>query len=151
SVLRNHHETEDAVQEVFLRVMRHRGELPGVRDEGAWLARICWRIAIDRRRRGAEPLSETELESVLRELSTESAGAEQKLISRQMLELAEKLIANLPSDLRDVLMLSAIEEMNSTEIASVLGIPDASVRTRLYRARQLLKEKLVSVLEGRMP
>lgn len=151
SVLRNHHEAEDAVQETFLRVTRHRGELADVRDERAWMVRICWRIAVDRRRNDAEPVSETEVETAMRELACTDTGAEQKAISRQMLSLAEKLIANLPAELRSVLTLSAIEEMNSTEIASVLGIPDTSVRTRLFRARQLLKEKLVSVLEGRMP
>jgi RNA polymerase sigma-70 factor (ECF subfamily) len=115
------------------------------------MVRICWRIAVDRRRNDAEPVSETEVETAMRELACTDTGAEQKAISRQMLSLAEKLIANLPAELRSVLTLSAIEEMNSTEIASVLGIPDTSVRTRLFRARQLLKEKLVSVLEGRMP
>jgi RNA polymerase sigma-70 factor (ECF subfamily) len=148
SVVRNYGEAEDAVQETFLRVVRHRGELRDVQDERAWLARICWRIAVDRRRSDPTGMHQDGAED-LQELRSGSAGAERTAISRQMLQIAQRLIANLPDELRDVLTLSAVDEMNSSAIASILGIPDSSVRTRLFRARQLLKDKLAAVLEGR--
>src|SRR4051812_11566038 len=50
SVLRHAHDAEDVVQETFLRVVKHRSELNDVREPKAWLARIAWRIALDRRR-----------------------------------------------------------------------------------------------------
>jgi RNA polymerase sigma-70 factor, ECF subfamily len=156
SVLRNHHDAEDAAQETFLRVMSHRRELAGVKDERAWLARIAWRIAVDRRRH-VRPEVVAQRSSagsdddtdVLNRLRATDAGAEQTVITAQMLAIAERLIARLPSDLRDVLTLSTVSEMTSVEIATVLQIPEASVRTRLFRARQLLKEKLSALLEGK--
>jgi RNA polymerase sigma-70 factor (ECF subfamily) len=147
SVLRNHHDAEDATQEVFLRVTRQRRELSAVRDVRAWLARITWRVAIDRR--NPPQLSDEETTTVLDRLRSQGAGAEQSAIGAQMLGLTERLIANLPSELRDALILSTVEEMTSVEVAAVLGIPEASVRTRIFRARKLLKEKLASLLEGK--
>ena len=66
-----------------------------------------------------------------------------------MVVLLERLIASLPRKLRHVLTLATVEEMSSVEIAEVLGIPEASVRTRLLRARQLLRQKLSALLEGK--
>ncbi len=59
----------------------------------------------------------------------------------------EKMIAALPEDLRQPLELSTVQELNSVEIAEVMGIPESSVRTRLMRARRLLKEKLATLME----
>ena len=59
------------------------------------------------------------------------------------------LIDRLPEELRQPLALSTIEEMNSREIAAVIGIPEGTVRTRLMRARQLLREKITAIEEGR--
>jgi RNA polymerase sigma-70 factor (ECF subfamily) len=147
SVLRNHHDAEDAVQEVFLRVMRQRRDLSAVRDVRAWLARITWRVAVDRR--NPPQLSDAETTAALEQLRSHAAGADHAAIGSQMLALTERLIANLPADLRDALTLSTVEEMTSSEIAAVLAIPETSVRTRLFRARKLLKEKLASLLEGK--
>jgi RNA polymerase sigma-70 factor (ECF subfamily) len=64
-----------------------------------------------------------------------------------MMALLDRLIATLPRDLRDPLTLSMAEEMTSVEIAGILEIPESSVRVRLMRARELLREKLVTLLE----
>jgi RNA polymerase sigma-70 factor (ECF subfamily) len=65
-----------------------------------------------------------------------------------MLRLAESMVATLPVELRDVLTLSTLKELNSREIAEILGIPEGTVRTRLQRARQQLKDKLTELLKG---
>jgi RNA polymerase sigma-70 factor (ECF subfamily) len=150
SVLRNPHDAEDATQETFLRVMRHQHEIKGVKDVRAWLARICWRIAVDRRRGAHVSEAVADDSELLEQLRAPGAGIEQTVVTGQMLEIAERLIARLPSELRDVLTLSTVEEMNSREIAEVLGIHEGTVRTRLLRARQLLKEKFASLLEGKI-
>jgi RNA polymerase sigma-70 factor (ECF subfamily) len=64
-----------------------------------------------------------------------------------MMSLLERLVSSLPRDLREALILSATEELTSAEISQVLGIPEGSVRTRLLRARQILREKLAALLE----
>jgi RNA polymerase sigma-70 factor, ECF subfamily len=75
--------------------------------------------------------------------------AEHLAIHRQRMERVHKLIAALPKELRYPLVLSAMEELNSRQIAEVLGIPESSVRGRVFRARQMLKEKLSAVTEKR--
>ena len=157
SVLRNAADAEDAVQETFLRAMRHARRFAAVDDQRAWLARTAWRIAVDRRRHRPEPsLDDTANEALLAELREKEArrpvqdaaetGAEAMVINGQMLALLQSLIAKLPAELRDVLLLSTVEELNSKQIAAVLGIPEGSVRTRLLRARRLLKEKTNALL-----
>jgi len=59
------------------------------------------------------------------------------------------MIDALPEELRQPLALSAIDEMNSREIALILGIPEGTVRTRIMRARQMLKQKLAGLAEKR--
>ena len=140
-VLRNSHDAEDVVQEVYLRV--HRSGAKGVADMRAWLARVTFRLAIDRRRKPQG----VDLADV--ELLSHEPNAEHLAVHRQRVEHVQKLIATLPEDLRYPLVLSAIEELNSRQIAEVLGIPESSVRGRIFRARQMLKEKLSVLSETR--
>ncbi len=148
SVLRHHHDAEDAAQETFVRVWRHRGKLAGIRALRGWLARIAWRVALDRRRTKPE-MSLEEAAQAVTAMRAAGATAEQLASEKQMAALLERLIVSLPRELREPLVLSTIEEMTSADIAAALEIPEASVRTRVFRARQLLREKLNSVLGGR--
>lgn len=144
SVLRNHHDAEDATQETFVRVLKHADELAEVREVKLWLARIAWRIAVDRRRRPPEQSLDEAAEAGI-ELAQSGPGAEQAVITDNLMAVMERMIAALPRDLRDVVTLSTVEEMSGAAIAQVLRIPEASVRTRLFRARQMLKEKLLAL------
>jgi len=150
SVLRNHHDAEDAVQETFLRVLRHRHKLAGVTERKAWLGRIAWRIALDRIRKRGSAHAQAEWDdaaAAVAALRSAGASAEQIASDRQMISLLERLIAALPADLRAVLTLSTVEELTSSEISALLEIPEASVRQRVFRARQILREKLAALLE----
>ncbi len=138
-VLRNSHDAEDVVQEVYLRV--HRSGIKGVEDIRAWLARVAFRLAIDRVRR-PQALELTELD-----MASAEPDAEHLAIDRQRVEQVHRLIAALPEELRYPLVLAAIEDLNSRQIAEALGIPESSVRGRVFRARQMLKEKLSAVTE----
>ena len=75
------------------------------------------------------------------------ASVEEDVIRTQQVLLLERLIGMLPNDLREVVELSTVEELTSQEIAQVLGIPESSVRGRLLRARQLLREKVRGLME----
>ncbi len=144
AVLRNHHDAEDAAQETFFRYWRYRRR--DIRDPRAWLARVAWRVALDRRK----PEAEVGLEDAAREvlaLRAQGAGPEEIAATRQMAALLDRLIDSLPRELRETLPLATVEELSSAEIAEVLGIPEGSVRTRLLRARELLREKLTALLE----
>jgi RNA polymerase sigma-70 factor (ECF subfamily) len=147
SVVRNHHDAEDATQETFVRVLRYKKKLEGVRDPKTWLARIAWRVAVERSKKRPEiSMSETEAATAAIELRSQLATAEESTLGNEMAELLASLISALPGPLRDALRLSTIEDLSPMEIAKVLGTTEASVRSRLFRARQILKEKL-SVLE----
>jgi RNA polymerase sigma-70 factor (ECF subfamily) len=147
SVLRNHADAEDATQETFLKILRYERELPAVHDAKSWVARIAWRVATGRA--GKAPvvaLDEEHALAVLESAPASNAPIDDNLIDEQMLELLQQMIASLPGDLRDVITLSTVQEMNSAEIAQVLAIPEATVRTRKMRARQLLKEKFTAIM-----
>ena len=146
SILRNVEDAEDVVQETFLRVHRS-GELPKVREVRPWLARIAWRVALDR----VHPRQEIALGSLTEagfQAHAKETGAEQLLVQQEQVALLHRLIVTLPEELRHALVLSTVEEMSSVEIGKVLGIPEATVRTRLFRARQMLKEKLAAWMES---
>jgi RNA polymerase sigma-70 factor (ECF subfamily) len=149
SVLRNHHDAEDAVQECFLRVWKWRNRLHQVRNRKTWLARIAWTSALDRRARrpvlaGGEEVSN---ERFLESLPDCRRSQDEQLAVAEMRRLAEQMILTLPDELRQPLELSTVQEFNSAEIAEIMDIPENSVRTRLLRARRLLKEKLAARLE----
>ena len=150
SVLRNHHDAEDAAQECFLRVLKYGRGLAHVRNTKTWMARIAWTVALDRRPRRTlitQEALEAEGEPVLDQLPDRGLPADEQLAGKQMQQILERMIVTLPDDLRQTLELSTVQELNSVEIADVLQIPEGSVRTRLMRARNLLKEKLSSLLE----
>lgn len=152
SILRNHHDAEDAVQECFLRVLKFEDRLHEVRTPKTWLARVAWTTALDRRsRRGTAAALRIEEGSpglkMMESIPDLSVPLDELVGGKEMHHILERLIAGLPDDLRHPLELSTVQELNSTEIAEVMKIPAESVRTRLLRARQLLKAKLSAVLE----
>jgi len=149
SVLRNHHDAEDASQETFVRLVRYgkQNRLHSIRNLRAWLVRVVWRVALDRQRAVPEVSLQEAAEGVS-ELRANGAGADEIAASGQMKLLLGRLIEGLPRHLRDALTLSLTGELSSTEIAAVLGIPQGSVRERLWRARRILKEKLLAVQEA---
>jgi RNA polymerase sigma-70 factor (ECF subfamily) len=148
SVLRNHHDAEDATQETFVRVLRYRRKLAGIRDARTWLARIAWRVAVERRRKAPE-ISLDDGDQIVAQMRSLAAGADEMLLSAEMNTYLAAMIATLPGKLRDPLTLSTVEEMFPADIAQVLGVNEAAVRSRLFRARQILREKLSALLEGK--
>ncbi len=133
TVLRNHADAEDAVQETFLRVYKARSK--EIEDPTAWVARIAYRVAIDLvRARKHEEVDEFEF--------VDGREAHDEIMSReQQVAKLKRLIAALPEELRHALVLSELEELTSRQVAEAIGIPEGTVRTRLMRARQMLKDK----------
>ena len=139
SILRSRAEAEDAVQDVFVRVMEHRGSLAAVRDMRVWLVRIAWNLALDRRRRiRPEQFDEGFAEGlVARDLPVDEALNEARRMKSVLREMER-----LPKGERHVLLLSAIEELGTAEMAEVLGRSESAVRALLFRARTRLRERL---------
>jgi RNA polymerase sigma-70 factor (ECF subfamily) len=134
AVLRNTQDAEDVAQEVFLKLYRNNA-WETMCDERAFLARSAWRLAIGRAR--------TRQNKVPQQDSREpQADPERALLADDLTALVHRLIDALPEDLRLPLALSAIDELGSREIAAAMGITEGTVRTRIMRARQILKQKL---------
>jgi RNA polymerase sigma-70 factor (ECF subfamily) len=148
AVLLNAPDAEDTVQETFLKLHRN-GVWRDAKDERAFLARVAWRAAVDRRRaaKTAGPLVDAGLAL---EVASLQPGPEQAMVGANQHALVHAMIDALPEELRLPLVLSASEELSSREIAAILRIPEGTVRTRLQRARQILRERLAT-LNGRNP
>ncbi|HZP07696.1 MAG TPA: RNA polymerase sigma factor [Terracidiphilus sp.] len=138
SVLRNPADAEDAVQETFLRVLRHRDTLNEVRDQRVWLIRIVWNIVLDRKRRAKTRPETDDVAELARVLPANGLSAEARAAAAQHHARVLACVEQLPPKEREVLQLSAFEELSSVEIAEVLGITESSVRSRLFRARNLM-------------
>jgi RNA polymerase sigma-70 factor (ECF subfamily) len=141
SLLRNTSEAEDVVQEVFVRVLQRQQELATIIEPRPWLVRITWNLALDRRRRiRPQQMDDLFAESLVSaDLPADESLAEAGRI-RQVLDAIERL----PQRERQTLLLSAMEELSSVEIAAVLGRSESSVRSLLFRARTHLRQRLKS-------
>lgn len=138
SVLRNTADAEDAVQEAFLRVLRHRHTLGDVRDHRVWLIRIVWNIVLDRKRRAKTRPETDDIDELARVLPGEGLTAEDRAAAAQHHAQVLACVDQLPAKEREVLLLSAFEELSSVEIAAALGVTESTVRSRLFRARNLM-------------
>lgn len=144
AALRSHHDAEDATQETFLRVLRYGRKLPTVENHKTWLARIAWRVAVERsRQRGRKcEFSFDGSEKMAEEIPATNAPVDDAMHGSQVGALLDRLIAVLPEKLREPLRLSAMEEMSPREVAATLKINEAAVRSRVFRARQILRQRL---------
>ena len=144
AVVRSHHDAEDVTQETFLRVLRYSSKLRDVENPKTWLARIAWRVAVDRGKKRRDkhevPLDDSDNHGA--EIRSRVVGADETVHNARLGIVIEKLITALPAKLREPLILSTLEEMSTGEVAATLGINEAAVRSRVFRARQILKEKL---------
>lgn len=139
SVLRSRAEAEDVVQDVFVRLLEHRRSLSAVRDLRVWLIRIAWNLALDRRRRiRPEQMDEIFAQSLV----ASSVPADQALDEAERMKSVLRELERLPRGERHVLLLSAIEELETAEMAEVLGRSESAVRALLFRARTRLRERL---------
>jgi len=139
SVVRNPSEAEDIVQETFLRVIEHKTKLAEVREMRAWLVRICWNLALDRKRR----IRPDQMDDVFAaDLVSRELGAEARIAISRDVAMVLKALDKLPASEKACLLLTAVEELTTAEVAVVLGKSESSVRSLIFRARTHLKERL---------
>jgi RNA polymerase sigma-70 factor (ECF subfamily) len=147
AILRDDAEAEDAVQDAFLQAFRALATFRGDSKLSTWLVRIAANEALMRLRRNARAASRTDVEPD--ELVSREAGPERTAQGSELRHLLEARIGALPEGYRAVFMLRAIEELSVEETAAALGIPEATVRTRYFRARNLLRKAMAGDADKR--
>src|ERR1700722_20400211 len=139
SILRSPTEAEDVVQDVFLRVLQHRLNLASVRDMRVWLIRIAWNLALDRRRHIRPDQMD---EAFAHSLVARTPPTDQLLDEAQRLHAVLRVLDRLPKAERHILLLAAIEELDTKEIGAITGKTESAVRALLFRARTRLRQRL---------
>ena len=140
-VLRNTADAEDVAQEALLRAYRRFRHLRERDRFRAWLVRITFRLALDRVR-AAKRREMRETMWARPERSAPAASAEDLAARSQFEEQLARAMDELPEKLRLVLMLCAMQDHTLEEVASMLGVPIGTVKSRLFFARRKLAEKL---------
>jgi len=147
-ILRNDDEAEDVVQEAYVRAFTHLESFRGDSSLGTWLSRIAMNEALGRLRRDRATRDLTvEVRSspaqiIQFPLTANSPNPEQTMAQRQILQLVEQATDNLPEIYRIVFITRVIEGMSVEETADLLGLRPQTVKTRLHRARLLVRKQL---------
>jgi RNA polymerase sigma-70 factor (ECF subfamily) len=164
SVLKNHAEAEDAVQDAYLKAFARMNSFAGASSLSTWLTRIVINEALERKRtserrnRLLQTGSVTDIDEYRERLMAGSEmprSPEAETMRSQIGKLLERAVANLPEALRPVFVLREIEGLSVEETAEALQIPTSTVKTRLLRSRHRLRRELNpeirEVLRGAFP
>ncbi len=151
-ILRDDSEAEDAVQEAYVRAFTNLAEFRGDAKLSTWLTRIVLNEALGRLRRQRPTVELTVLDSAHGRQGAEiipfpltdaaADNPERSAARREIRHLLERAVDDLPEPFRVVFVMRAIEEMSVEETAAHLNLRPETVKTRLHRARRLLREKL---------
>lgn len=157
SILKSDAEAEDALQEAYLRAWRSLGSFRSEARLSTWLVRIVINESLGRlRRRGAQvlaldatiDLADISMEDVME--GNPDERPERAAMRSELRAMMEASIDALPETFRTVFMLRAVEELSVEEVSVALGLPEATVRTRFFRARGLLRESLARDIDHAM-
>ncbi|HXY22893.1 MAG TPA: RNA polymerase sigma factor, partial [Burkholderiaceae bacterium] len=154
AILRDDAEAEDALQEAYLQAYRSIGSYRAQARLSTWLARIVANEALMRLRKHTRrstilPLHAGASVEEIDEMAQSGIDKDPEHLLRraEMRKLLEERIDALPGAYRVVFMLRAVEEYSVEETAAILGIGQATVRSRFFRARSLLREGLASEVD----
>jgi RNA polymerase sigma-70 factor (ECF subfamily) len=155
ATLRDAAEAEDALQEAYLAAFRAMPQFRGDASLATWLSRLVLNECFARQRRGArrENIAPMVSTSVMTDFERntmderQSASPDQALMRTELRALLERKLDALPEAFRVVFVLRCVEELSVEETAQCLGIPEATVRSRHFRAKSLLRESLAQEID----
>jgi RNA polymerase sigma-70 factor (ECF subfamily) len=147
SILRDDSESEDVMQEAYVRAYEHLAQFEGRAQFSTWLTRIAVNEALKRltARGKLDPLDQQQYEGedgTMSEFQSNSPTPEASASRSEVGNLLEEAIMALPCTYRTVVVLRDVEEMSTAETAEVLSITDTNVKVRLHRAHELLRAEL---------
>ena len=142
AVLRDDAEAEDVVQATYVKAFTRLDSFRGDSAFSTWLTRIALNEALGRKRRQRPTLDITTMEDTAEVIAFPGASPEAETGRRELQGILSAAIDKLPEPFRLVFVLREIEELDVAETASYLGIKPETVKTRLFRARRLIREAL---------
>jgi RNA polymerase sigma-70 factor (ECF subfamily) len=160
SIVRDDSDAEEVVQEAYLRAFTSLGSFRGEASLGTWLARITINEALRRAQRrdalaGSADLGEETAADPSGRHLPQPANPEQSAARAEIRSMVERAIDALPAPFRLVFVMRVVEQMSIEETAAALCIPAATVKSRLHRANQQLRDalgaELAAMLEGAFP
>ncbi|HJW02753.1 MAG TPA: RNA polymerase sigma factor [Azospira sp.] len=153
ATLRNDADAEDALQEAYIAAYRAMGQFRGAAAVGTWLSRLVLNECLGRLRRQARrdnviPMQSLHDDTRVDAMTTPDHDSPEKALLRSELRaLLERKLDALPESFRLVFVLRCVEEMSVEETAAYLEIPEATVRSRLFRARSQLRDALAQEID----
>jgi RNA polymerase sigma-70 factor (ECF subfamily) len=152
SVLRDAADAEDVLQEAYLAAYRAIGSFRGEASLATWLSRLVMNHCLDRRRRDQRrsnivPIVSGSDDEMLAAFDPAADTPDRSLVRTELRELLERKVDELPEAFRTVFVMRCIEELSVEETAQLLAIPEATVRSRHFRARGLLRESLAQEID----
>lgn len=151
AILKSDAEVEDVMQEAYVRAYAHLGEFSGRSRLSTWLVRIAVHEAFARLRRQKRIMSFDGEDWEASDMEHAHESPEQLTSDRELRGILEEAVDALPGGFRAVFVLRAVEQLSVTETAEVLGIAEDTVKTRLHRARRLLKAALTDRMGTAVP
>jgi RNA polymerase sigma factor (sigma-70 family) len=151
ATLRDDAEAEDALQDAYFAAYRSIDQFRGESTLSTWLSRLVLNECFGRLRRGTRRQKVIPLVSPTQEMDAvpepDSERPDRVLARAQMRDLLERKLDTLPEAFRLVFVLRSVEELSVEETAKTLGIPEATVRSRYFRAKGLLREALAQEID----
>ena len=146
TILRNDAEAEDVMQEAYVRAYQHLGEFAGEAKFSTWLTKIAVHEALARVRkqahRGGPQSASDESPDIMDRVRSAERDPEAQTYDRELRMVLERAIDALPDNYRSVFVLRIVEGLDSEDTAEALGIGVETVKTRLHRARAMLRKEL---------
>ena len=151
AIVRDDDEASDVTQEAHVNAFMHLREFSGRARFSTWLTRIAVHEALARVRRRSrlESLEDTDSEDAL--MTSTTPGPEDRASDGELRVLLERAVDSLPEVFRTTFVLRSIENLSVAETAEILGVPEDTVKTRHYRARERLQSWLTHRVGGALP
>jgi RNA polymerase sigma-70 factor (ECF subfamily) len=149
----NREDAEDVLVEALLKAYNHMDQLRDSSAFRAWLAqiarRVCWQL---KAREALQPLLQlSAIEEEGREIPSPGPSVETEVAAKELREILHDVVDGLASEYRTVYELRDLQELSGEEVATRLGISLAAMKTRLHRAREMVREQLDAMITRKRP
>jgi RNA polymerase sigma-70 factor (ECF subfamily) len=151
AILGDDTDAEDVMQQAWLSAFRHLRQFAGDARFSTWLTKIAVNEALLRRRKRGAAFVEGDEAIMLRVVDERTPDPEQQASNAELRDVMEREVAALPDAYRLVLVMREIEGLSTTETAEAIGVSEDVVKTRLHRARGMLREGLFRRAGGSLP